>query len=188
MKTVIVGDCLNYPDTSHKVYVTPHVCNDIGGWGSGFVVAISNKYNEPEMAYRKWYKEKLFHQFNKDVPFGLGEVQLINVEKNVFIANMIAQHNTIKNSQKPIRYRHLVHCMYTVGVFCKKYKTIINNKLVINKKPPIDNPVEIRCPLFGSGLAGGSWDFIDELIEEIWITEFNIPVTVCVLSQKEIPK
>lgn len=29
-----------------------HVCNDIGGWGAGFVVALSRKWSEPERAYR----------------------------------------------------------------------------------------------------------------------------------------
>ncbi|XXU05921.1 hypothetical protein WMF40_38440 [Sorangium sp. So ce854] len=29
-----------------------HVCNDIGGWGRGFVVALSKKWPEPEARYR----------------------------------------------------------------------------------------------------------------------------------------
>ena len=187
MKKIIVANCLDYPTTPNKIYITPHVCNDIGGWGSGFVVAISEKYSEPSKFYRKWHKDKIFHQFSKDVPFELGEVQFVNVEKHVIIANMIAQHNTIKNSIKPIRYRHLANCMHTVGVFCKKYKNHINALLTKNDKQAIDNPVEIRCPLFGAGLAGGKWEIIDALIDELWITEFDIPVTICVLTQQDNP-
>ena len=34
-----------------------HVCNDIGGWGKGFVLAISKRWPEPEAHYRAWYKQ-----------------------------------------------------------------------------------------------------------------------------------
>ncbi len=32
--------------------IIPHVCNDIGGWGSGFVLALSARWAAPEAAYR----------------------------------------------------------------------------------------------------------------------------------------
>jgi hypothetical protein len=39
--------------------------------------------------------------------------------------------------------------------------------------------VEIHCPKFGSGLAGGNWAFIEDLIEDIWgkysVTVYNPP-------------
>ena len=53
--------------------------------------------------------------------------------------------------------------------------------------PLVQFPVEIRCPMFGSGLAGGNWAFIEELIDEIWIGDYNVPVTVCALSDKDLP-
>jgi len=28
--------------------------------------------------------------------------------------------------------------------------------------------VEIHCPKFGSGLSGGDWNFISDLIDDIW--------------------
>jgi hypothetical protein len=30
------------------------------------------------------------------------------------------------------------------------------------------NKVEIHAPKFGSGLAGGNWNFISELINDVW--------------------
>jgi O-acetyl-ADP-ribose deacetylase (regulator of RNase III) len=30
------------------VKLIAHVCNDIGGWGKGFVVAVSRRWPEPE--------------------------------------------------------------------------------------------------------------------------------------------
>jgi O-acetyl-ADP-ribose deacetylase (regulator of RNase III) len=32
--------------------VIAHVCNDSGGWGKGFVLAVSRRWPEPEAAYR----------------------------------------------------------------------------------------------------------------------------------------
>ena len=52
-----------------------HICNDLGGWGKGFVLAISKRWKEPEAEYRKWYIEK-----NN---FSLGEVQFVQVEKYI---------------------------------------------------------------------------------------------------------
>ena len=37
------------------VKVITHICNDIGGWGKGFVLALSKKWKMPEEAYRQWY-------------------------------------------------------------------------------------------------------------------------------------
>ena len=36
--------------------IIPHVCNDIGGWGKGFVLALSKKWPEPEEYYRKFFR------------------------------------------------------------------------------------------------------------------------------------
>lgn len=40
------------------VKVITHICNDIGGWGKGFVLALSKKWKMPEEAYRQWYKSQ----------------------------------------------------------------------------------------------------------------------------------
>ena len=31
-----------------------HVCNDVGAWGRGFVLALSRRWPEPERRYRHW--------------------------------------------------------------------------------------------------------------------------------------
>ncbi len=36
--------------------VIAHVCNDLGGWGKGFVLAVSKRWAEPERAYREWHR------------------------------------------------------------------------------------------------------------------------------------
>ncbi|MBM7418211.1 MULTISPECIES: hypothetical protein [Chryseobacterium] len=48
MKTIthLKGDATN-PQTEGNKIIT-HICNDIGGWGKGFVLAISNRWKNPE--------------------------------------------------------------------------------------------------------------------------------------------
>ncbi|RXE57538.1 macro domain-containing protein [Acetivibrio mesophilus] len=116
-----------------------HICNDIGGWGKGFVLAISRRWKEPETEYRKWHREKS--------NFLLGEVQFVRVEQYITIANMIGQRG-IKTGSKgvPIRYDAVEKCLEKV---CSKAKEL---------------GASIHMPRIGCGLAGGKWEKIEPLI------------------------
>src|SRR5688572_20667955 len=99
----------------NKDILVPHVCNDIGGWGSGFVVAVSKFDIEPEIEYRSWFKGEPFRNPTSNRSFGLGETQIVKCG-NVQIANMVAQHNTISQGERvPIRYWALTRCMMYVA-------------------------------------------------------------------------
>ena len=120
-----------------------HVCNDIGGWGKGFVVAISKRWKEPEAAYRSWYKE------DGDQPFELGEVQFVIAEDGLWIANLIGQHGIRrKGSESPVRYEAIGRGLETVGEFAAEHSA------------------SVHMPRIGCGLAGGQWKEIEPLIEE----------------------
>lgn len=116
-----------------------HICNDLGGWGKGFVLAVSKRWKEPEMEYRKWHREK-----NN---FSLGEVQFVKVEKYITIANMVGQHG-IKTGSKgvPIRYDAVEKCLEKVSLKAKELGA------------------SIHMPRIGCGLAGGKWEKIEPLI------------------------
>ncbi|MCG8585048.1 MAG: hypothetical protein MI757_10080, partial [Pirellulales bacterium] len=81
----IVGDATSPEADGHGVIV--HVCNDVGDWGAGFVMAVSAKWTEPEHAYRLWHKRRM------NPPFKLGQVQFVEVEKGLWVANMLGQHD-----------------------------------------------------------------------------------------------
>lgn len=66
------GDATAPVGTGPKIIV--HVCNDIGAWGRGFVMAISKRWSEPERRYRAW------HRGEGQQPFALGEVQFVEEE------------------------------------------------------------------------------------------------------------
>lgn len=83
----------------------------------------------------------------------LGEVQMCR-DGNLLFANMCAQ--TFGDS-KPIKYASLIYCMEHIAHKCQA------NYIV--------------APKFGSLRAGGNWEFIVELIEELWCPGFD--VTIC---------
>jgi hypothetical protein len=71
--------------------IIAHVCNDVGAWGKGFVMALSARWSAPEEAYRAWYagREDAGREEND---FALGRIQLVRVEPDLWVANMVGQH------------------------------------------------------------------------------------------------
>jgi len=146
----IKGDATNPQGLGKKLIV--HICNDIGAWGKGFVLAISKKWKEPEKDYKEWYKSQ--------TDFELGKVQFVQVEQNTFVANMIGQHKIRKtNGLAPIRYDSVEECLNKVADFA------------------IENQTSIHMPRIGCGLAGGNWIEIEKIINRTLIDK-DIKVTV----------
>lgn len=135
------GDATAPQVEGNKIIV--HICNDLGGWGKGFVLAISRKWPEPEKAYRDWYKDR------SENNFGLGATQFVQVSDKLFIGNMIAQEGLKRiNNKAPIRYEAVKACLKTVAVEAEKFNA------------------SIHMPRIGCGLAGGKWDRIEPIITE----------------------
>lgn len=173
----IQGDIFQHLETDFPIMMS-HCCNDIGAFGAGFVTALSNKWAEPEIEYKKWKYSGKVERFNKVRPFCLGEVDYVNVSKSpiIFVANMIGQRGVVSsNNHKPIRYLSLANCMDDVA------HTINGmNNYMRKKNPDKFKPMQIFCPKFGAGLAQGNWNVIEELINEIWVDR-GIQVTVFVI-------
>ncbi|SEC82669.1 O-acetyl-ADP-ribose deacetylase (regulator of RNase III), contains Macro domain [Tenacibaculum sp. MAR_2009_124] len=134
----VKGDATQPKQNGNKIIV--HICNDIGGWGKGFVMAISKRWKAPEKAYRDWYA----NQNN----FELGEVQFVQVEEDLWIANLIGQHKIRKdeNGNAPIRYN------------------AIEKGLIKIKTKATELNASVHMPRIGCGLAGGKWQNIEPLI------------------------
>lgn len=157
MITYVKGDATLPLGSGSRIIV--HCCNDKGGWGSGFVLAVSKRWKEPEEAYRKWYRD--------GENFKLGEVQFVTVEKynngEIVVANMIGQHGykgfkgKMGSSGPPIRYEAIKDCLHQVYKEAKEINATVHG------------------PRFGAGLAGGDWNKIEAIINEIFT---NIPVTI----------
>jgi len=149
--TYLKGDATNPSTKGNKIIA--HICNDIGGWGKGFVVAISKRWKQPEKEYRKWFKS--------EESFNLGEIQIVEVESDIWICNMIGQHKIVTHSVKvpPIRYDAVEKCL----------EKLSHEALKLN--------AEVHMPRIGCGLAGGKWEKIEPLIQKTLLTN-NVPVYV----------
>lgn len=157
----VEGDLFQHvPDDSLQTIVLTHVCNDKGAMGSGFVIPLAKHYPRAKESYLEWA-----HSNEPEMPFQQGEVQFVEVRKDplplIFVANMVAQ---TLGGPHPLSYDSLEKCMEKVANFAERFQA------------------RIVAPLFGSGLAGGSWPKIEHMICQQWIPR-GIPVTVYYLPQ-----
>ena len=146
-----MGDATSPMASGNKIIV--HVCNDIGGWGKGFVMAISKKWPEPEKRYREWHKSK--------TDFELGEVQFVKVNESTWVANLIGQRGVRKDETgtPPIRYPAVESGLNKVAQFAAEQKA------------------SVHMPRIGCGLAGGTWDKMEPIIKST-LADHNVSVTV----------
>lgn len=148
----LTGDATQPQREGSRVIV--HVCNDIGGWGKGFVMALSKRWPTPEASYREWYKNRA----NND--FALGAVQFVDVEPTLWVANLIGQQGLRPvQGRPPIRYDAIRQGLRRVATFASEHSA------------------SIHMPRIGCGLAGGKWDAIEPLIVEELCTR-RVSVTV----------
>lgn len=167
MLTHKVGDATAPSGKGTRVIV--HCVNDIGRWGAGFVVAVSKKWPIAEDAYREWarlkHPEFLDRHYNSKVvtsgSFLLGEVQIIEVEPGLYVANLIGQHGIRQgyDTRPPIRYEAISKGLGKVYTWAK------------------DNNASVHMPRMGAGLAGGSWAKIEGVVKTV-LCEQGIRVTV----------
>lgn len=140
------GDLFKYVQDYPGYVLIPHVCNNIGGWGLGFVVALSKWCKTPERVYRS----------QKNYPLGHNIYARCDKHpKPIWVVNMVAQSGTVSlDNPRPLNYEALYKCMENIGLGIKSN----------------DNPENytIVAPKFGSHLAGGNWNIIEVMIEELW--------------------
>ncbi|HTN90725.1 MAG TPA: hypothetical protein VL242_43930 [Sorangium sp.] len=138
----VVGDATRPAGEGSRIIA--HVCNDIGGWGRGFVTALSARWATPEVEYRRWHRGEL-----AGPPFGLGQVQFVEVEAGLWVANMIGQHGVrARDGVPPVRYEAIDAALLAVAAFARQHDA------------------SVHMPRIGAGLAGGSWSEIVPLIEK----------------------
>ncbi|WP_412076980.1 macro domain-containing protein [Streptomyces xanthophaeus] len=138
---IIAGDATSPQAKGPKIIA--HVCNDLGGWGKGFVLAVSKRWSEPEAAYRAW------HRGRSGNDFGLGAVQLVRVQPDVWVANMVGQRGIRTGSGgPPIRYDAVRRCLDALAGHA------------------LELGASVHMPRIGCGLAGGRWTRIEPLIAD----------------------
>jgi O-acetyl-ADP-ribose deacetylase (regulator of RNase III) len=153
---IITGDA-TLPQAGGPVIIA-HVCNDEGRWGSGFVLAVSARWPQPEQQYRAWH--------SSGENFLLGRTQFVLAGEQVTVANMIAQHGTRPPGAAgpaPIRYRALGECLRAVGTEAER------------------QGASVHMPRIGCGLAGGRWELVAPIVDwalcrrGILVTVYDLP-------------
>lgn len=151
---------LNGTYTGEKSCIIPHICNDIGAWGAGFVIAVTNQLEaKPEAVYRYFHKTN--HELSK-----IGEVQIVQSDKVPYITvvNIIGQNDTIcEDNPTPINYVAVRKGLRTVATH------ILGTKGNEN--------ISVHMPRIGCGLAGGKWNIVEQIIIEE-LCKKDIDVTV----------
>jgi O-acetyl-ADP-ribose deacetylase (regulator of RNase III) len=155
--TYVDGDATRPVGIGRKLII--HCCNDKGGWGAGFVLALSKLDLNPENMYRLWHQGVIAGATGA---FKLGEVQFAAFHQpTLTVANMIGQHGTgvDEDGNPPIRYSAIRRNLKKVRRYCRKHN------------------MSVHAPRFGSDLAGGDWNVIEKIIEDE-LTTRGISVTV----------
>jgi O-acetyl-ADP-ribose deacetylase (regulator of RNase III) len=146
--TYIQGDATQPIGEGNKIIA--HICNDIGAWGKGFVLAISKRWKKPAAEFKQWYAS--------GENFALSQVQFVQVAPDLWIANIVGQHKLKPiDGIPPVRYEAIKEGLAKTAAFAKEQQATVH------------------MPRIGCGLAGGTWENIEPLIQE---TLKGVDVTV----------
>ncbi len=141
------GDATRPVQTMGNILVA-HVVNDRGGWGKGFVLAISNRWPHAEKDYRDWAMSGR-RGGKPSTPFQLGEVLISKVEPNLSVAHLLAQHGYIgPDNPTPLSYEALTQCLRKLAGIAAAQNA------------------SIHMPRIGAGLGGGDWSRVRKIIEQ----------------------
>lgn len=135
--------------------IIAHVCNDIGGWGAGFVVALSKRWKQPEREFRAW------HRGGESAGFRLGAAQLVEVGPGLFVANIIGQRDIKRgrDGSAPVRYEAMREGLAKVRAFA------------------LERGASVHMPRIGCGLAGGDWTVVEAMVRDELVAH-GVDVTV----------
>jgi len=136
--TYITGDATRPTFEGPKIIA--HGCNTVGAWGAGFVMAISARWSKPCDEYLK----------NQDLGMNkLGSVHFVQVEDDIWVANMITQSGIYSTANpRPLNYEAVEDCLEFLALHAKNLKATIH------------------MPRIGTGLAKGRWDEIEDRIQQ----------------------
>ena len=142
--THVEGDVIAGAMKAEGGIILPHIVNNIGLWGKGFVVALSDMW--PIISF----KYKLLVGATSNGEDLLGHNQTIMVRRGFQVINMFAQRGVRgRGNPNPISYGRLQKCL--TGVSSTAFYHAGSS---------------VHMPKIGSGLAGGDWEMIEKMVFE----------------------
>ncbi len=159
----VKGSAIVPRGTGNRIIV--QVVNDRAlTWGAGFAKNVRQKWPELQTKFTQWIE-------NSKSEFRLGGVQLTEIEPSLYLASLVAQHGYGPSPKPRIRYRALAEALQKVSSFA------------------LERNASLHMPRIGSGQAGGSWEIVSEIIDEV-VCRQGVAVTVYDLPDAEpvLPK
>ena len=125
-----------------KENIIAHQVNCQGVMGSGIAKQIKDKYPNVFSPYRKFFVNNKFT--------ALGKCQIVKAEDNKYIANLFGQYKYGRDKQYT-DYKALEEALFSLKVSAK------------------DHNLSVAIPYnIGCGLAGGNWETVYKIIEEVF--------------------
>jgi O-acetyl-ADP-ribose deacetylase (regulator of RNase III) len=154
--TYIKGDATKPKGDDKRIIA--HCCNNKGGWGSGFVLALNAMSPLPKKAYLE-----LAEEYKGNIPLGHVQIVQANDSSSLYVANMIGQDGTVDKENPtdipPVRYEAIRQALEGVKDIAEKFEA------------------SVHAPMFGSDLAGGNWEVIELIIFQVF-KDSKVPVTI----------
>jgi hypothetical protein len=127
-------------------------------WGGGVAQSAAKAYPEAHRDFSNWIVS---------IPKSkrLGDVHFARADKNLFLASLVGQAGFGPSPTPRIRYTALEKCFEKISAFASA------------------NSASVHMPRLGSGESGGSWDTVQELLQNALIAD-GVPVTVYDLPPK----
>lgn len=154
----LIGDASQSRGSGNRIIA--HIVNDTPAkWGRGFALALAEKMPNAYQDFVNWIN-------SDNTNLRLGNSKLSNVNDEVSIFHMIAQHGYGPSPKPRVRYSALKDCLIDLA------------------KAALENHATVHMPRIGTGYAQGNWSVIKELIDESLIRQ-GIDVTVYDLPGRE---
>lgn len=155
----VYGDATKPRGSGKKII--GQVVNTYAGLGAGFGKAMKKRFPIIQDALVAWKSQK--------EDFKLGKSQFINIDKDVYVFQMLAQKGLFptKNNPLPLNYNALRECLRDLSVIS------------------LDMDATVHLPLIGAGQAKGTWEIIEGIIYDELIIK-GIQVTIYILPGSKI--
>ena len=147
------------PDLDGRVAIA-HVLSDVGAYEAGVAAAIAQRHPRARTNYKAWRSQQ---QGAMQRPFKLGAIQWVGVGRDLggawsdrWVVNMIAQRG-LRSATNPIPL-DLDALRTCLAVLAAEHRDMV-----------------IAMPRIGCGLAGGSWDQVEPIVDAT-LTEVDVHV------------
>ena len=136
-------------------WVIVHLVNDrTPNWGGAFARALRERHPAAQDDFRAWANEDRSR-------LRLGAAFISEVEDDLYVATIVAQHGYGRSVRPRIRYVAVRKALATVARFAS------------------ESGASVHMPRIGAGQAGGRWPLIREIVDDA-LTRHGVPVTVYV--------